>query len=104
MNNIRLSYYDVDIIKQAFRHHFMDNDELWIFGSRVDTSKKGGDIDLYIETHYPNPEQVVDAKINFLVEVQGKIGERKIDVVIKLDDDFDLPIYHVAKNEGIRLQ
>ena len=44
---------------------FDKNDQIWLFGSRVYDSLKGGDIDLYIETHLTNSEEIFNKKMNF---------------------------------------
>jgi len=81
----------------------MEFDHIWIFGSRVNPKVRGGDIDLYIETNYQDPKKIFEAKLDFVVALKTQLGEQKIDLIIKMDDDFDLPIYHVAKSEGIQL-
>ena len=47
MKNIRLSEYYVNTIKNKFQEFFKQG-EIYLFGSRTDMSKKGGDIDLYL--------------------------------------------------------
>jgi hypothetical protein len=39
-----------DVIRNSFRQCFGGEDHLWLFGSRVNDYKRGGDIDLYVET------------------------------------------------------
>ena len=43
---MRLSPNAAKIIHNAVHTHFGDDAEVWLFGSRVDDSRKGGDIDL----------------------------------------------------------
>lgn len=101
---VRLSDGDLKALKQIFRKHFLPQDRLWLFGSRVDLTRKGGDIDLYIETHSPTPEEAVNRRVRFLSNLEAIIGEQKIDVVLnQLNSDYDLPIYAVAKTEGVLL-
>ena len=74
---MRLSDFEVKSIKSSFEKVFKKG-AIYLFGSRVNDDKKGGDIDLYIQ-----PKDLVDLslkKINFLVELKSKIGEQKIDV------------------------
>jgi hypothetical protein len=40
-----------DVIRNSFRQCFGGEDHLWLFGSRVNDHKRGGDIDLYVETN-----------------------------------------------------
>jgi hypothetical protein len=101
---MRLTDNQVTYIKEAFLKHFTKRDRLWLFGSRVDMQKCGGDIDFYIETHYSDLGIVVSKKTSFLVDLQKKIGEQKIDVVINvLPSRKKLPIYEEARTTGIRL-
>jgi predicted nucleotidyltransferase len=104
MKEVRVSERDLHQIKEAFIKHFISGDKLWIFGSRVDATKKGGDIDLYIETHANSIEEAVQRKINFIWELEKKIGEQKIDVVLNiLMLKSQMQIYRIASNNGIRI-
>ena len=103
MQKVRLQDWEVKSIIETFNDYFTEEDELWLFGSRADLSKKGGDIDLFIESKMCDADKIFEAKLDFLVKLQDKIGEQKIDVVIKHNED-DLLIYRVAKNEGVRLK
>lgn len=77
---------------------------MWLFGSRADLSKKGGDIDLYIETNHIDLMMITDLKLIFLREIKKKIGDQKIDVVIRsLKRNNHLSIYEEAKNRGIQI-
>ena len=49
---MRLTEAQVKAIQDNFFVSFMEGDKIWLFGSRVDDFKKGGDIDLYIKTNY----------------------------------------------------
>ena len=42
------------LISQCIHHHLGDAARVWLFGSRVNDDKRGGDIDLYVETT-PHP-------------------------------------------------
>ncbi len=77
---VRLTEDEIKAIKESAIKNFGKNVKVWIFGSRVDLTKKGGDIDIYIETE--DLSNRVDKKIKFLVDLQNKIGEQKIDVII----------------------
>lgn len=44
---MRLSIKEINIIKNRVKTIFGDS-KIYLFGSRIDDSKKGGDIDLYI--------------------------------------------------------
>ena len=77
---MRLSPFQIDTINKLARKHFGEKTTVYLFGSRTDDSKQGGDIDLFINT--PNEAALtIEAKIHFLAALKTKIGNRKIDVV-----------------------
>jgi len=101
-HSMRLTEFEIQSIIAAFHDHFEKDDQLWLFGSRTDDSKKGGDIDLFIETQETNADKIFKSKIDFLIAIETKIGEQKIDVVISMPG-HSLPIYQHAKETGILL-
>lgn len=44
---MRLEPYEIKVIQDSFINNF-HSVKIYLFGSRVDDTKKGGDIDLYI--------------------------------------------------------
>ncbi|MDT8440010.1 MAG: nucleotidyltransferase domain-containing protein, partial [Wenzhouxiangellaceae bacterium] len=46
---MRLTNNQIQAIKTAAAEIFGDEAEVWLFGSRIDDDKRGGDIDLYVE-------------------------------------------------------
>ena len=56
----------------------------FLFGSRVDDLKKGGDIDLFIKIS--DQSDLFNKKIRFLARVKKCLGEQKIDVVFNQND------------------
>lgn len=101
---VRLSIKDAIALELAFRRFFLKNDKLWVFGSRANLQKKGGDIDLYIETKAASVDAAVEMKHQFLFALKNIIGEQKIDVVLNmLNFSHPLKIYEVARVEGVRI-
>lgn len=100
---MRLSDRELTAIKSSFQKHFGPNDHLWLFGSRADDTRKGGDIDLYVETEL-SAKEAVQGKIKFDAELMMTIGEQRIDIVLNLvHSDTKLPIYEIAKETGVIL-
>jgi len=95
---MRLTQKEVEAITLTFQEVF-NSGKIYLFGSRVDNSKKGGDIDLYIQAD--NRDNLIEKKFNFLVELKRKIGLQKIDVVIS--KDINRTIEQEALNNGIQL-
>ena len=82
---MRLTQYELISIKKSFWDIFKDG-EIYLFGSRVDDSKRGGDIDLYIDIPNINSlEEIYDKKSQFRLELYDKIGEQKIDIIVSKD-------------------
>lgn len=100
---IRLRKSEIDAIIRIFLQHFEKSDHLWIFGSRIDKKKRGGDIDLYMESH-STLEEINEKKIKFLVSLKNEIGEQKIDLVVRsLLSEKILAIHKEAKETGVQL-
>lgn len=101
---MRLDEWQARRIREAAERHFGAGTRVWLFGSRVDDTAKGGDIDLYIEPALSSPDELVDAKLALLAELHRCLGEQKIDIVIRRPGAAEeLPIHHVARETGIRL-
>ncbi len=64
---MRLTTYEQESIKNTFSDIFK-NGEIYLFGSRIDDNKKGGDIDLYI--HPIDFNNLSNKKINFLIKLK----------------------------------
>jgi len=74
--------------------------DVWIFGSRADMNKRGGDIDIYLETD--KKDDILKSKITFLREFEKKFGEQKVDLIVN-NNTLDKNIYKIAKEEGVKL-
>ena len=106
MNNIRLREKDLAYIIALFKKHYDEQQEhLWIFGSRVDVTKRGGDIDLYIETLETDAKLATEKRRKFLYAMHDALGDQKIDIIINMIGSPypELPIYKIAKETGIQL-
>lgn len=96
---MRLTPIEQQVIRDASLRRFGVAPRL--FGSRVDEAKRGGDIDLYIETTLPS-EQAFRSEMQMAADLYCSLGERKIDIVVN-NGRLDLPIYQVARKQGIWL-
>jgi predicted nucleotidyltransferase len=95
---MRLTEFEINAIKQTVQEVFGSNAQVFLFGSRVDDNKKGEDIDLYIN---PQTGKDLKHKIKFLVSLEQKIGEQKIDVILAVDKNR--PIEQQAISTGVLL-
>ena len=97
---MRLTTTEQIAIKKAFIEVF-GGGKIYLFGSRVDDTKRGGDIDLYlVPTKKFDDER--ERKIKFLIKLDEYIGEQKIDVV--LAKDKNRLIEQEALKEGVELR
>jgi predicted nucleotidyltransferase len=95
---MRLTSIEHQAIKKYFIEVFKEG-EIYLFGSRVDDSRKGGDIDLYLRIK--ETKNLVSKKLDFLVKLKREIGQQKIDVVF--DKKLNRSIDRVAISNGIIL-
>ena len=78
---MRLSQVQRAAIVESVRESFGSDTRVWLFGSRVDDHKRGGDIDLLVEAK-ANLAQETRQKLRALGLIQRRIGEQKIDLVV----------------------
>lgn len=95
---MRLTEFEHRAILSSFKEVFGEGN-IYLFGSRVDDHKRGGDIDLYIETE--DCDRLSEKKIQFLILLESLIGEQKIDVVFHRD--HERLIEKEAKTKGVQL-
>ena len=77
---MRLTDQQIDQIRTIGKGIFGNEVRIYLFGSRVVNEKRGGDIDLFIETN-DNQLTTFENKILFLAKLKMAIGDQKIDLV-----------------------
>ncbi len=97
---MRLSDLEKNAIIDLAGKYFGHNAKIYLFGSRVYDEKRGGDIDLYIETPKNTDRQT---EIKFLADFHKLATERKIDLIVKTPSSKERSIYETAKTEGVLL-
>ena len=101
---MRITAIEQEVIKRAAQECFDASAVDRLFGSRVDDSKKGGDIDLFIQTTLNDPADLARAHIRFLAKLYIELGEQKIDVFLDYPNrKIQLPIFEIALKQGIVL-
>lgn len=111
---MRLTAFQIDAIERATTEVFGEGSDVWLFGSRIDDGKRGGDLDLLIRPPERALEQtpegmsvrdgktVLMEKIRLLGALERRLGNRRIDIVIEMPGDTR-PIVRIAREQGIRL-
>ena len=100
--SMRLTPAQIAAIRHATAEVYGEQANVWLFGSRVDDSKRGGDIDLLVRPDRSMASPILPYKISFLGKLERLLGERKIDVIIEEPDD-PRPIVRIAHETGVRL-
>lgn len=99
---MRLTPQQVERIRAIVAEQAGEGAAVWLFGSRVDDSARGGDVDLLVELSHP-----VDDPAMLSARIAGRVSraldDRKVDVVLAAPNLMPLPIHDVARREGVRL-
>lgn len=99
---MRLTQDQIQAIKQTAHAVLGDDSRVILFGSRTDDAKKGGDIDLLFETDHAvgNRATTIGA---LYVSLIRKLGDRKIDIILKDAATPTAPVLSIARQTGIQL-
>lgn len=99
---MRLNTNEIDTIKELSKSFFGNGSKVILFGSRVDDSLRGGDIDLYIIPQKKmSRSEIRKERILYLVSLKSSIGDQKIDLIISMDKNS--AIEREAVKTGIEL-
>ena len=95
---MRLTASQIETIRDTAQRNFGADASVWLFGSRVDDTRRGGDVDLYVES---------TRKSTLLPALRCKIAledslDLHVDLIVK-EPGKDKPIYRLAKTQGVQL-
>lgn len=96
---MRLKQNEINIIKSNILKYIYDA-KIILFGSRVYDDKKGGDIDIFVET---NQKVGLKQQIKILVDLEINGISRKVDMILKTPESKEQPIFQTIYKEGIVL-
>ena len=94
--NVRLSNTEIAAIKETVLKADKEA-KIFLFGSRADESRKGGDIDLLIMSDKLKPQDIRKIRL----KLYDRLEEQKIDIV--LASDTTQPFVRIALTEGVAL-
>jgi len=93
---MRISTLEIDNLLRSVKS--IDRNALvYLFGSRTDNHKKGGDIDIAILSKLVNIKEKIEIKYNFY----QAFGEQKLDLLIVSDEN--MPFWQVIKDGAVLL-
>ncbi|MDR1507286.1 MAG: nucleotidyltransferase domain-containing protein [Treponema sp.] len=96
---MRISDFEKKTIVSAVQS--VDKDaSVWLFGSRTDDKKRGGDIDIAILSNKIKDDVMEEIKVRRFI--CDKIGEQQIDIVSS-GPDQQSAFFKSAVKEGIKL-
>lgn len=93
---MRLANEEQSVISDTI-HRADAEAQIYLFGSRVNDAAKGGDIDLLVLSKRINLME----KLDILVQLHQKLGDRKIDIAVYPDTTRPFP--RMVMQEGVRL-
>jgi uncharacterized protein len=94
---VRLTDRERNTIVNAV-HRYDAHARVYLFGSRVDDAKRGGDIDLLVRSASIGPAE----RRRIRRSICDVIGEQKIDILVAAN--LDKPLARVAQRSGVLLQ
>ncbi len=99
---MRLTPHQADHIRREVHALFGPKAQVWLFGSRVDDTARGGDIDLLVSVPEPllHPARLTS---RLGARLQLALGEQRIDVVLEAPNLKQLPIHRLAHEHGVLL-
>ena len=100
---MRLTAMEIDAIRECGQKWFGQGCNIRLFGSRTDDSRRGGDIDLHIEAETPEMAKLAN-ELAFLQELKDRIGEQRIDLVVRPPHYESRAIDLIAVENGVSLQ
>lgn len=99
---MRLTQDQIESIKRTAQVVLGQDARVILFGSRVDDTKKGGDIDLLFETDHPVSNRATVVGLIYVALVR-QLGDRKIDILLKDSATPITPVFEIARQTGIQL-
>lgn len=95
---MRLTSSQIETIRQTARQNFGADASVWLFGSRVDDARRGGDVDLYVESTQVN---TLMSALRCKIALEDSL-DLHVDLIVK-EPGKDKPIYQLAKTQGVQL-
>ncbi len=96
---MRLTDLQAQIIRQLARQVAGSDSRVRVFGSRLDDTAHGGDLDLMLELTEPVENPALMAS-QMSAQVSRAMRGRKVDVVLSAPNLLRLPIHDIAFKEG----
>lgn len=96
---MRLTRDEISAIRRCAAAAFGADCEITLFGSRVDDTRRGGDIDLHVVADRAD----LTDELAFREALAASLGERRVDLVLRRRGFVPRAIDKVALSTGSRL-
>lgn len=96
---MRLTQHQIQLIRHTATQIVGNSSRVRVFGSRLDDTARGGDIDLLLELTEPTENPALIAA-QFSARVSRAMGGQKVDVLVIAPNLMRLPIHDVALKQG----
>jgi len=101
---MRLSTKQIDAIKQAVTESLGAGAEVYLFGSRINDARRGGDVDLLVAPPRDlDPDKRFDARLKILASLHQRLSECKIDLIFRQPDQTASSFQRLVRDQAIRL-
>jgi len=84
-------------ITEIIHRHVGNSARIWLFGSRLDDRKRGGDLDLYVEAEPQSIMNELRCKVNL-----EECLDLPVDLIVRWPGESS-PIARIARTEGLPL-
>ncbi|MBK5938471.1 nucleotidyltransferase domain-containing protein [Halochromatium roseum] len=99
---MRLTPDQIEIIRQTTHEVFGDHVRVRLFGSRLDDQRRGGDIDLLVESDQTILDQA-RKRLQLVARLQMRLGDQPIDVLTVDGQTNAGPVHREAQRTGVQL-
>jgi predicted nucleotidyltransferase len=99
---MRLDPAAIATIKREVADTLGDDARVRLFGSRLDDTRKGGDVDLLVEVDRP-VDRAIWTACTLEARLIRALGGRKVDVILSAPNVPEQSIHRVARAEGVLL-
>ncbi len=102
---MRLSPEEVAAIKRLVADAYGPEPVVRLFGSRVDDRRRGGDVDLHVMVPADNwgARDRLWTELQLGGRLEAALGERKVDLIVRRDDEPQRAIDRIAIKTGVVL-
>jgi len=94
---VRISIKEKNSICESLDRNLKDIDfHIYLFGSRTNDQKKGGDIDLLLQVSPKDFSSVVNKKYQLRFDLEEALGDQRVDLTISTDEKMGVDPFLIS--------